>query len=91
MDYLYIIGSGYLVIAFMKTLLALPGVGTAARVMAKHGCRGGSVASCFALLLLTLPLVTLFTWPQMLRSERMRFFLVYSDRQIIRQIVGAMQ
>lgn len=91
MDYLYVIGSGYLAIAFMKTLLALPGVGTAARVMAKHGCREGSFASCFALVLLALPLVTLLTWPQMLRSERIRFFLVYSDRQIIRQVVGAMQ
>lgn len=91
MDYLYAIGPGYLLIAFTKTMLALPGVGIAAKVMAKHGCRGGGIASCFIWLLFALPLVALFTWPQMLRSERMRFFLVYSDRQIVRQIVGAMQ
>jgi hypothetical protein len=91
MDYLYIIGAGYLAIAFAKTMLTLPGVGIAASVMAKHGCREGSIASCFILLLLALPLVTLFTWPKMLWNERMRFFLVPTDRQIIRQIVGAMQ
>jgi hypothetical protein len=91
MDYLYIIGTGYLAIAFAKTMLTLPGVGIAARVMAKHGYRGGSIASCFILILLALPLVTLLTWPRMLRSERVRFFFVYSDRQVVRQLVEAIQ
>lgn len=91
MDYLYIVGSAYLVIAFVKTMLALPGAGLAASVMARHGCHGGSVFTCLALLLLALPLVTLFTWPRMLRDEGMRFFLVYSNRQIICQLVRAMQ
>lgn len=91
MDYLHIVGSAYLLIAFVKTMLALPGAGLAARVMALHGRHGGSIVTCFALLVLALPLVTLFTWPRMLRDEGMRFFLMYSNRQIICQLVRAMQ
>jgi hypothetical protein len=79
---------GYLVLIFMKSCLVMATNGVAAAVFARKS--GRSFWFYYSTICLTMPLVLAMRIPYLLYAERSSFFVVYEKRQVIREILEAL-
>jgi hypothetical protein len=84
---LEMIGMAYLVLAIAKSILCLSNVGVAAGVM-KRKLGNYSMLSYVALASVLTVAVVFVRLPVSLYTERLRFFLVYTDRKVMRDILS---
>lgn len=78
----------YAALAFIKTMLCYTNIFTAAGVLSRKLGNRSVMAYCIVLLIIT-PFIVFFSIPKTLLRERFSFFLVYSTRKVIRDILIA--
>ena len=78
----------YLILAFVKTMLLYGSVGVAAGVMRRKFTNPKRMYVYVLVNLATVPIVVFTILPYMLLRERLRFFVTYTDRKVIRDVLS---
>jgi len=91
MTYFYLVLVCYLAVAFAKIMLSLPGIYLSARVLSRFSPVSENIVFHLLLILLVLPLTVILIWPRILKSEGWQFFVVPTDRQVIRQVLNGLE
>lgn len=76
----------YLVLVLCKIILCYASLGTATAVFVKR--MHGTAVYRLVVAVVAIPFILLFLTPTLLRQEGYRFFLLYSKRKIIRDILS---
>lgn len=85
-----LVAIAYLALAIIKVILCLSNVSVAAGVMYRRMEGGRSRTFYFVVAVILTALVAFFRVPMALKEEGVKFFFVYSDRKVIRDVLAGL-